>query len=128
MKLFRMIVLCFVSIFASFAQAGEVKPYDQAVFDALASEGKSVVLAVHADWCPTCRAQRPIQESLMMKPEYRDVTLMIIDFDKQGDLLKKYKVGMQSTMIGFKGGKEVGRSVGDTNEKSIEALIVKTQE
>ena len=128
MKLFRIIALCIISIFASFAQAGEVKPYDQAVFDALAGEGKPVVLAVHADWCPTCRAQKPIQESLMKQPKYQDVTLMVIDFDKQSDLLKKYKVSMQSTMIGFKGGKEVGRSVGDTNEKSIEALIVKTQE
>ena len=33
---------------------------------------------------------------------------------------------MQSTLIAFKGTKETGRSTGDTNAASIEALLDKT--
>ena len=33
---------------------------------------------------------------------------------------------MQSTLIVFKGGKEVGRSTGDTSKDSIAALLQKT--
>jgi hypothetical protein len=33
---------------------------------------------------------------------------------------------MQSTLISFKGSKEVGRSTGDTNASSIEALLDKS--
>jgi hypothetical protein len=52
--------------------------------------------------------------------------MMTIDFDSQKDLLKNFKVTMQSTIISFKGGKEVGRSVGDSTRNGIEALYKKT--
>ena len=49
-----------------------------------------------------------------------------IDFDSQKDLLRKFDVRMQSTLISFKGASEVGRSTGDTNPASIEALVAKS--
>ncbi|MGI9024110.1 MAG: hypothetical protein ACR2GP_00720 [Burkholderiaceae bacterium] len=63
----------------------------------------------------------------MKQPAYRDYTLFTIDFDSQKDLLKKYHVAMQSTIIAFHGKSEVGRSVGDTKEASIAALMKKAQ-
>jgi hypothetical protein len=50
----------------------------------------------------------------------------LIDFDSEKPLLSKYKVGMQSTLIAFKGISEVGRSVGDTTRPGIEGLVKKT--
>ena len=81
---------------------------------------------MHAPWCPTCKVQAPIQFGLMEQPVYKNVTMMTIDFDTQKPLLAKYKVAMQSTMISFKGGQEVGRSVGDTSAAGIEGLVKKT--
>jgi hypothetical protein len=49
-----------------------------------------------------------------------------IDFDTQKDLLRQFKVRVQSTMIAFKGKQEVGRSSGDTNSDSIERLLEKS--
>ena len=46
-----------------------------------------------------------------------------IDFDSQKDLLKKFNVQKQSTLIVFKGKQEAGRSTGDTNAGSIDALV-----
>jgi len=121
--------VAFLSILsASLSIAGAVKPYTQAGFDQLASEGKPVVLAIHANWCPTCKAQKPIIDDLMGQAAYRDVTTLTIDFDAEKPLLKKYRVSVQSTLIGFKGRREVARSVGDTTRAGIETLVKKTVE
>ena len=126
MRIAKVVVLLVVTMFFSLAQAGEIKPYSQADFDKLSAAGKPIVLAIHASWCPTCKIQKPIQSDLMSSPAYKDVTMFTIDFDSDKPLLKKFKVSMQSTMVGFKGKKEVSRSVGDTSREGIETIFKKT--
>ena len=111
---------------ASMALAGEIKTYDQKTFDALTQSGKPVLLHIHATWCPTCKTQIPIVSDLMGQPAYKDVTTLMIDFDTRKPLLKTYKVTMQSTLIAYKGAKEVSRSVGDTSRDGIEKLAKAT--
>lgn len=125
MKMAKTVLLFILSTFLSLAMAGEIKRYNQAQFDQLTAEGKPVLLAVHANWCSTCKAQKPIIDGLMGQAAYKDVTALVIDFDTEKPLLKQYKVGMQSTLIAFKGAKEVGRSVGDTTKAGIESLLKK---
>lgn len=125
MKFIKTTVLIALAALASLAIAGDIKPFNQAEFDKLAQEGKPVVLDISATWCPTCKAQKPIIEGLMKQPAYKDVTVMSIDFDSAKPTLKKFKVTMQSTLVAFKGGKETGRSVGDTSPEGIEGLIKK---
>lgn len=115
-----------VTSIASLALAGDIKPFNQQEFDQLTKGGKPVVLDVSAPWCPTCKAQKPIIDGLMKQPAYKDVTLMTIDFDSAKPTLKAFKVGSQSTIIAFKGDKEVGRSVGDTTPAGLEGLVKKT--
>lgn len=127
MNIARILVAFALATLATLASAGTIKPYDQAAFDKLAAEGKPIVLSIRAPWCPTCAKQDPIQSELMKQPAYRDYTLFTIDYDSQKALLKKYKVAMQSTIVVFHGKAEVGRSVGDTHEESIDALMKKAQ-
>ena len=108
---------------SSFAWAGPAEPYSPARFDQLASQGKPVLVAIHADWCPTCKAQKPILGQLMARPEYKDVTELTVDFDKDKPAVRRFKASMQSTLVAFKGDKEVGRSVGDTTPAGIERLV-----
>ncbi len=126
MKLVKTATLFALSFAMSLAVAGEIKPFNQQEFDKLTHEGKPVVLDISAPWCPTCKEQKPIVDGLMKQPAYKDVTLMTIDFDSSKPTLKMFKVNMQSTLIAFKGDKEVGRSVGDTTPSGIEALVRKT--
>lgn len=126
MKFAKTTVLIALSSLVSLAMAGEIKPFNQKDFDSLTASGKPVVLDISATWCPTCKQQKPILEGLMNQPAYKDVTLMNIDFDANKPTLKKFKVAMQSTLVAFKGAKEVGRSVGDTTPEGIEGLIKKS--
>ncbi|RUP25709.1 MAG: thioredoxin [Curvibacter sp.] len=126
MNFIKSAALLALSAVASIAIAGEIKPYTQAEFDKLAQEGKPVVVDVSATWCPTCKAQKPIVDGLMKQPAYKDVTLLTVDFDSAKPTLKKFKVSMQSTLVAFKGGKEVGRSTGDTTPEGLEGLVKKT--
>ena len=113
---------------SSLAWAGPQEAYTPARFDQLAKEGKPILVAIHADWCPTCKAQKPLIHELMVKPEYKDVTELTVDFDKDKTALKRFKASMQSTMVAFKGDKEAGRSVGDTTKAGLEALVKKAAE
>ena len=126
MKSLKSLLLIFLVAFSSIGFAGELKAFAQTEFDKLNADGKGVIVAVHAPWCPTCKVQKPIQSELIFSLPYKEVTMMTIDFDSQKDLLKKFNVTMQSTMIAFKGGKEVGRSVGDTSRNGIEGMFQRT--
>jgi len=126
MKFAKTAALLALSSLMSLAMAGDIKPFNQKDFDKLSHEGKPVVLDISATWCPTCKEQKPIIDGLMKQPAYKDVTLMTIDFDTAKPTVKKFKVTMQSTLVAFKGDKEVGRSVGDTTPEGLEGLIKKT--
>jgi thiol-disulfide isomerase/thioredoxin len=116
----------FASFAAVSALAKEPVTWDEAAFDAAKAAGKPILLEIHAVWCPTCKAQAPILGELTSEPKYADLQVFKIDFDTQKDLLKKLNVRMQSTLIVYRQGAEVGRSVGDTNRDSIAELLSKT--
>jgi thiol-disulfide isomerase/thioredoxin len=93
--------------------------------EAAQKAGKSILVEVAAPWCPTCKAQQPIIEWLAKDAKFKDFVFLKLDFDSQKDELRKLNARNQSTLIVFKGTNEVGRSVGDTNPDSIEALLAK---
>lgn len=126
MKFAKAAALIALSTMFSLAMAGDIKPFSQQEFDKLTAEGKPVMLDISATWCPTCKQQAPIIDGLMKRPEFKDVTTLTIDFDANKPTLKTFKVNMQSTLIAFKAGKEVGRSVGDTRPDGIEGLYKRT--
>lgn len=99
--------------------------FSQAAFDAAMKAGKPVLIDVSAPWCPTCKAQAPILSELTKQPRFKNLVVFNVDFDSQKDALRGFKAPQQSTLIVFKGGTEMGRSVGDTNKASIEALLAR---
>ena len=108
------------------ALAAGPQPFDAKLFADAQKAGKPILIAIHATWCPTCKAQAPILGELSSQPKFSNLAFFAIDFDSQKDLVKRFGARMQSTLIAFKGDKEEGRSVGDTNPKSIAALLNKT--
>ncbi|MFN3673403.1 MAG: thioredoxin family protein [Bosea sp. (in: a-proteobacteria)] len=99
--------------------------YSQSAFEAALKAGKPVLVDVTAPWCPTCKAQAPILSELTKQPRFKNLVVFTVDFDSQKDVLRGLKAQQQSTLIVFKGGAEIGRSVGDTGKASIEALLAR---
>ena len=110
---------------ASLTAAADAIPFDQAAFAAAQAAGKPILVHVTAPWCTTCKAQAPILSRLLSEPRFKQLVTFDIDFDTQKALLSRFQVRMQSTMIVFKGDQETGRSTGDTDPGSIEALLTK---
>jgi thiol-disulfide isomerase/thioredoxin len=100
--------------------------FDQKAFDAAQAAGRPILIEVSAPWCPVCKAQAPILSKLKIETRFKNLASFSIDFDSQKDLLKKFNVQKQSTLIVFKGKQEAGRSTGDTNAGSIEQLLAKS--
>jgi thiol-disulfide isomerase/thioredoxin len=114
------------SLLSSAAFGAAKSPFTQASFEAANKAGKPILVEVTAPWCPTCKAQAPILGELSAQDRFKDLQTFSVDFDSQKDVLKSFNVQMQSTLIVFKDGKEVGRSTGDTKKDSIAALLAKT--
>jgi thioredoxin 1 len=113
------------TLWAVISFAADRIPFDQKTFEAAQAAGKSILVDVSAPWCPVCRAQKPIIEKLSLLPEYKDLTIFDVDFDTQKTVLHSLEVQRQSTLIVFKGAKEIDRSVGSTDPSAISDLFKK---
>lgn len=106
--------------------ANSAVPFSAEAFKAAQAAGGPILVEIHADWCPTCKAQRPILDKLTAGSKFKDLKIFRVDFDAQKPVVREFGAQMQSTLIVFKGAAEQGRSVGDTKEASIAALLDKS--
>ena len=120
----RLLAAIALFVAATAGLAGEL-PYDKSAFDKAVADGKPVIVDFFADWCPTCKAQKPHVQSILKQEKMKGVTLFIANYDKEKDLKKALRVTEQSTFVVFKGGKEVGRSTGQTKKEELAALFGK---
>lgn len=99
--------------------------FDQAAFDAALAEGRPVLVEISAPWCPVCRAQKAILADLFAQERFADMLLLEVDFDSRKDVVRALGAQKQRTLIVYGAGAEIGRSVGDSNPESVEALLAK---
>lgn len=109
------------------AIAAERKTFDAASFKTAQQQGARILVDISATWCPTCKAQKPIIDSLAEQPANSDLVIFAVDFDSQKPVVRQFGAQSQSTLIAFKGKTETGRSVGDTDPGSIATLVQSNQ-
>lgn len=117
------IVVALAALVALSMQALAKQPFDAKAFAQAQAEGKTVLVHVHAPWCPTCRRQEPIVEKL--EKERPALVVYVVDYDRDKGTLKTLRVTQQATLILFKGATEVGRVVYDADAGRIAALVNK---
>jgi thiol-disulfide isomerase/thioredoxin len=103
--------------------ANAEQPFDAKAFQASQAAGKSILVDVTAPWCPTCKEQKPIVQEI--EKEHPDLVVYEVDFDTARDALRQFRVQHQSTLIVFKGQKEVARSTGETDSALLHSLVAK---
>ncbi len=99
------------------------QPYEEKSFNEAQAAGKTVLIDVTASWCPTCKKQEPIIRAI--EKERPNLVVYEVDFDKAKDLLQRLQVRAQSTLIVYKGRKEVARSTAETDPGRLRALVAK---
>lgn len=107
------------------AAAAPVRPFSTAAFQTAQRAGAPILVDVHADWCPTCRAQAPIIAELSRDPAYAKLTIFRLDYDKQKAERRALRAQRQSTLIVWRGTAERGRATGIVDRGAIRALAAK---
>jgi thioredoxin 1 len=107
---------------AAASHALDVKPYSTAALVEAQKANKPVALHFRADWCPTCRAQDKLLESMKAEPGL-DLTVLAVNYDTEKDLKKQFAVRSQSTLVVLHGQKETGRSINDTTAAGLRTTL-----
>ena len=99
-------------------QANDFKLYTAEAVTAAMGEGKTVLLFFHAPWCPVCKAQEPKVKS-HLNGAHKNVVAFKVDYDSNVTLRKELEVDKQSTLILFRGTKELARLSYKSDDRSI---------
>ncbi len=120
-KLDKALLIAALLAWSPVAWAGQ--PFEAEAFQSAQTAEKAILVDVTASWCPTCKQQRPIVQQI--EKEKPDLVVYQVDFDTAKAVLKRFQVQYQSTLIVFRGAKEVARSTGETDPALIRAMIAK---
>ncbi len=100
------------------------RQYDAAEFVMAQKKGKTIIVDVYADWCPTCRAQAPILEELRKERQGKDVLFVKVNFDDEKAFLREHRIPRQSTVLVFDGMTEKARSIAQTNRTKLRGVVL----
>jgi thioredoxin 1 len=80
-----------------------------------------VLVDFWADWCGPCRMLSPVVDQIA--EERADITVGKINVDEQGELAMQFGVMSIPTLLVFRGGEVVQKSVGVRPKDEILALL-----
>ena len=92
-------------------------------FDSTIASGVTLV-DMYAVWCGPCQAIAPIVEELAHEYEGK-ANITKLDVDASGDIAQRYGVMSIPTLLVFKDGQLVDKTVGLTDKESLSALVDK---
>lgn len=91
-------------------------------FDKIIAESKPTLVDFFATWCGPCKMQAPILEQV--KNRVGDAANVIkVDIDRNNALAAKYRVQSVPTLILFKNGEPVWRTVGVQQADVLEGKL-----
>ena len=91
-------------------------------FEAEVTEFKGTVLVdFWASWCMPCKMLSPVVDEVA--EEVTSAKVAKVDVDEQQSLAARFNVMSIPTLIAFKAGKEVRRSVGVIPKEAVKELV-----
>jgi len=124
----KKIIFLFFFFFTSNVYSMEKETtFNKELFDKAQSQGKIVIVSSWIKYCTSCASQMKVLNTAKKNGELSDIKFDNIEYfafdvtDK--NISNFFNVQYQTTLLIFKGNKEVYRSIGETSEKLIyEAL------
>ncbi len=96
--------------------------FNESTFDEALNSKELMMVDFWATWCGPCKMQSPILEEVKQRLGDK-ATIIKIDIDKNQDLALRYRVQSVPTLILFKNGEAVWRTVGVQQADLLEAKL-----
>lgn len=112
--LFSLLVLASTAAFAL-----EREPFSQQRFQALQSADAVVLVDIYATWRPDCKKQQEILEYYAAARPDVPLHVLQADFDHDKGTVKAFRAPRQSTLVLYKGSRQLWFSVAETREEQI---------
>lgn len=122
----KALLVIFSLFLSTSAFAGGVEKFTQAKFEQLQKSDATFLIDVFATWCPTCKKQAMVIDKYLDQNPGKNFTVLKVDYDDQKKWVKYFKAPRQSTLVMYKGDKEIARSIAQTNEKKLFSLFSTT--
>ncbi len=87
------------------------------------ANGKTIVINSYEPWCWSCRKQDKVL--LNAKDEFKDVVFLTYQQGKNKNIADFLNISVRTTIVVFKGKKEVARIIGQTGKQEIYSAIKK---
>lgn len=107
------------------ANASTEEVYTAERFKALQAAGEVVLIDIHATWCSTCAKQQAALKKYITNNPNNKFHILKVDFDKQKDVVRKFRAPRQSTFLLYKGQEQFWYSVAESRYDVIAAEIDK---
>lgn len=102
----------------------DIKQITPENFDSVVNDSLPVLVDFWAPWCGPCRSLSPIVDEVADELAGK-LTVAKCNVDDNQDLAMKYGVMSIPTLIVFKNGEEIDRSVGALPKARLQALLEK---
>ena len=123
----KKIILIFFCIITSVVYAEKQTTFDKNLFEKAQSNGKVVIVSSWIKYCSSCASQMKVLQKAKNDGELLDIKFDNIEyfsFDVTNkEISDLFDVQYQTTLLIFKGNKEVYRSIGETTADLIYEAI-----
>ena len=124
----KKILILFICIFTLNANAMEKETtFDKELFNRAQSEGKIIIVSSWIKYCSSCASQMKVLKKAKNEGELLDIKFDNIEYFSfdvtNNEISDLFDIQYQTTLLIFKGNKEVYRSIGETTADLIYEAI-----
>ena len=119
----KLLILLFLLVQFPAKAADKYTNFSIESLESAKATGKTLVINSYEPWCWSCRKQDKVL--LDAKKEFKDVVFLTYQQGKNKDIAKTLEINFRSTIVIFKGKKEIARLVGQTDKNQIFSAIKK---
>lgn len=105
------------------AHATYAHHYSEATFKKAQMKGEKILLTFHLDGCSMCAKQELALNKLDELGELKNFKVLAVDYAKDTEALKKFKVGMQGSLVYYHGENFIAKKDMLTKISDIRALL-----